>query len=201
MSRKLAGFAVSFAAVVLAACGGRMGQNTAANGTTFALPGMPDLAITANVSPERVLGAKTIGEELPVEGLGSIHDPHWRATLGGYTQQKFSQALGFPPGTKIVIKNISKSITHTLNVIAKIDGPPAKFPMNPNLPLKASGGKVMKGYSSGAIAPGSSRTVTLGTSGIYLIGCHFHYHEGMQDVLVVGKGATPGPQATPPAAR
>ncbi len=49
--------------------------------------------------------------------------------------------------------------------------------------------------------PGKSVTVTLGTSGMYLIGCHFHYHEGMQDVLVVAKGATPGPQATAPAAR
>ncbi len=98
---------------------------------------MPDLAITSNVAPERAGNA--ISEELPFEGLGAIHDKHWSATLGGYTQQKFSQALGFPPGTKITIKNISKSITHTLNVVSKIAGPPAKFPKNPHLPLNRVG--------------------------------------------------------------
>lgn len=197
MSRKLAALGVALAAAMLAACAGR-GATTAANGVTYALPGMPDFAITSNVPP-KVHG--TIGEELPSEGLGTIDDPHWRATLGGYTQQKFSQALGFPPGAKITIKNISKSITHTLNVVAKIKRPPAKFPGNPSLPLNPSGGKLGKGYASGAIGPGSSVTVTLGKAGIYLIGCHFHYHEGMQDVFVVAAGATPGPQATAPPAR
>lgn len=199
MSRKLAGLGVAIAASVLAACAGRYGGSTVANGATYALPGMPDLAITSNVTPERA--GNTIGEELPFEGLGAIHDKHWSATLGGYTQQKFSQALGFPPGTKITIKNISKSITHTLNVVSNIAGPPAKFPTDPHLPLNSSGGKLQKGYASGPIDWGSSVTVTLGPTGIYLIGCHFHYHEGMQDVLVVAKGATPGPQATAPASR
>ncbi len=32
-----------------------------------------------------------------------MHDTHWSATLGGFTQQNISQALGFPPGTKITI--------------------------------------------------------------------------------------------------
>jgi plastocyanin len=141
----------------------------------------------------------TIGEELPFEGLGTIKDSHWQATLGGYTQQQFSQALGFPPGTKITIKNLSSSMQHTLNVVAKVAGPPANFPPNPSLPLNPSGGKLKKGYASGAINPGKSVMVTLGKAGNYLIGCHFHYHEGMQDVLVVANGATPGPQATPPA--
>jgi plastocyanin len=198
MSRKLAGFAMAVGAVALAACAGHSNES-AANSVTYALPGMPDMTITANVPPD-VKGA-TIGEELPVEGLGAIHDPHWKATLGGFTQQKFSQALGFAPGTKITIKNVSKSITHTLNVVEKIGGPPAKFPKNPNLPLKRSGGKLQKGYASGPIDWGSSVAVTLGQAGIYLIGCHYHYQEGMQDVLVVAKGATPGPQATSPAAR
>jgi plastocyanin len=128
-----------------------------------------------------------------------IMDPFWNARLGGYTQQQFSQALGFPPGTMLTITNISKSIHHTLNVVKKISGPPANFPTNPNLPLNASGGKLKKGYASGSINPGSSVSVTLGKAGIYLIGCHFHYSSGMRDVLVVGKNATPGPQATPPA--
>jgi plastocyanin len=201
MSRKRAGLAVAVAAVALAACAGRSGENAAPNGVTYVLPGMQDFAITANVPPDLRRESSTVSEELPVEGLGTVHDPHWNATLGGYTQQKFSQALGFPPGTKITIKNISKSITHTLNVVEKIAGPPAKFPKNPNLPLNPSGGKLQKGYASGPINWGSSVAVTLGHAGIYLIGCHFHYHEGMQDVFVVAKGATPGPQATAPAAR
>ena len=78
-------------------------------------------------------------EELPGEGLGTVNDSHWQATLGGYTQQQFSQALGFPPGTKLTIKNISKSIHHTFNVVAKISGPPAKFPTSPSLPTNSLG--------------------------------------------------------------
>ncbi len=197
MSRKSVALAVAFAATLLAACAGRYG-NTASNSSTLALPNMPDLKITATY-PKGMAGSGTIMFELPAEGLGMIMDPFWNARLGGYTQQQFSQALGFPPGTKLTIMNISKSIHHTLNVAKKIKGPPAIFPPNPNLPLNASGGKLQKGYASGSINPGSSVSVTLGKAGIYLIGCHFHYSAGMRDVLVVGKNATPGPQATPPA--
>jgi plastocyanin len=56
---------------------------------------------------------------------------------------------------------------------------------------------LQKGYASGAIQPGKSVTVVLSKPGNYLIGCAFHYHEGMQDVIVVKKNATPGPQGTP----
>jgi plastocyanin len=196
MSRKSAALAVAFAAL-LAACAGRYGSNTASNGSSFALPNMPDLQFSA-VYPDGK-GTGTISEELPAEGLGQVMDPFWNAKLGGYTQQQFSQALGFPPGTKLTIKNISKSIHHTLDVVKKIKGPPANFPGNPTLSQMPSGGKLQKGYASGSINPGSSVTVTLGKAGIYLIGCAFHYHSGMQDVLVVGKNATPGPQATAPA--
>jgi plastocyanin len=196
MSKKSLALAVAFAAALLAACAGR---DTAGNGSTFVLPNMPDLKFTATYPDGKSTG--TIMEELPAEGLGTILDPFWNAKLGGYTQQQFSQALGFPPGTKLTITNISKSITHTLNVVKKIKGPPAKFPTNPMLPLGPLGTKLQKGYASGAISPGKSVTVTLGKAGIYLIGCHFHYSDGMQDVLVVGKNATPGPQATAPPAR
>ncbi|HXO17936.1 MAG TPA: hypothetical protein VN909_07180 [Candidatus Dormibacteraeota bacterium] len=198
MSRKTAALAVAFAAALLAACAGRYGNSTASNGSSFALPNMPDFKITATY-PKGMAGSGTIMEELPAEGLGTVKDPFWNATLGGYTQQQFSQALGFPPGTKLTIMNISKSITHTLNVVKKIKGPPANFPANPMLPLGPLGTKLQKGYASGAIGPGKTVSVTLGKAGIYLIGCHFHYHSGMQDVLVVGKNATPGPQATAPA--
>jgi len=200
MSRKSIAIAAAFAAALLAACAGRYGSTNATNDSTLALPGMPDLAITATY-PKGFTSSNTISEELPPEGLGTIKDTFWNATLGGYTQQQFSQALGFPPGTMLTIHNISKSLDHTLNVVKKIKGAPAKFPANPSLPSKPSGGKLQKGYASGIIKWGTTVSVTLGKAGIYLIGCHFHYHDGMQDVIVVEPGATPGPQATAPPAR
>ncbi|HZY97808.1 MAG TPA: hypothetical protein VFE35_12005 [Candidatus Cybelea sp.] len=192
MARKLAALSLALAAALLAACGGRYGS-TAANGTTFTLPGMPDFTITA-VRPD---ATGMISEELPSEGLGMVKDPHWQATLGGYTQQQRSQALGFSPGTTLTIKNISTSHPHTLNVVGKITGPPAKFPPNPMLSTTPSGGTLKKGYRSGTINPGKSVSVKLMRTGNFLIGCAFHYHYGMQDVIVVAVGATPGPQATP----
>ncbi|MBV9718923.1 MAG: hypothetical protein JOZ77_06365 [Candidatus Eremiobacteraeota bacterium] len=194
MSRKLMAIAVAVAATALAACGARYGSGT--NSATYTLPGMPDLTMTAKFPNGTT---NTISEELPGEGLGSIADPHWKATLGGFTQQQFSQALGFPPGTELTIQNISKVNEHTLNVIAKISGPPAKFPSNPTLKTSPNGTTIKVGFASGAIAHGSSVKVLAKKAGIYLIGCAFHYHEGMQDVLVIAKGATPGPQATAPA--
>ena len=141
-----------------------------------------------------------MSEELPGEGLGTVNDSYWQATLGGFTQEKYSQALGFPPKTKITLTNISGSISHTLDVVAKISGPPAKFPQSPQLSISAHGGtKLKEGYASGIISPGKSVTFTLSKAGIYLIGCAFHYGEGMRDVLVVKAKATPGPEATPPA--
>lgn len=197
MPKKSAALAVAFAAALLASCaGGNGGSGT--NGSSFAMPNMPDLKFTATY-PDNPNASGTIMEELPSEGLGTIQDPFWQAKLGGYTQQQFSQALGFPPGTKLTIQNISHSISHTLNVVKKIKGPPAKFPPSPTLSMNPSGGKLQKGYASGVIKPGTTVSVTLGKAGIYLIGCAFHYHSGMQDVLVVRKGATPGPQATAPA--
>ena len=193
MSRKLAALAIAFGAAALAACAGHPGGAT---GNSFALPGMPDLRFTATLPNGTT---STVSEELPSEGLGTVNDPHWKATLGGFTQQQFSQALGFPPGTELTIHNISKSIQHTLDVVKKIKGPPAKFPPNPKLSFSPSGGDFRVGYASGVIQPGSTVTVKLKRPGNYLFGCAFHYHEGMQDVFVVAKGATPGPQGTPPA--
>ena len=189
------------AALVLAACGG---QQTAAGNGNYTLPGMPDIALRATLPDgtqwKPPAGTGSISEELPGEGLGTINDPTWKATLGGFTQEQFSQALGFPPKTKITLTNISTGISHTLDVVAKIKGPPAVFPQSPKLSMTAQGnGKLKKGYASGVIAPGKSVTLTLAKAGIYLIGCYFHYGEGMRDVLVVKANATPGPEATKPA--
>lgn len=193
--------AATLAALTFAACGGSIGGSNAggnalpASGRTYALPAFDsDLIATATVPKD------TIGEELPFEGLGSIKSSTWKATLGGFTQTARSQSLGFPPGTKITIRNLSKSIEHTLDVVKVISAPPAVFPKNPNLSVGAKGGgKLEAGYASGPIQPGKSVTVTLVKAGTYLIGCAFHYGEGMRDVLVVKTGAKPGPQATPPA--
>ena len=205
MSGKLAALSVALAAAALAACGGHYGSGVASNDSTLTLPGMPDLRMTAtnpDGTPALVERAATgtVSVNLPSQGLGTINDPFWKATLGGYTQQQFSQALGFAPGTKLTIKNISATLDHTLNVVKKIAGPPAKFPSSPSLSTTPSGGKLQKGYRSGVISWGQSVNVTLGKTGIYLFGCAFHYHEGMQDVFVVHTGATPGPQATKPPA-
>lgn len=197
MSRKLAALSVALAAVALAACAAHYTGDTASNGNTLELPSVgSNLQITATL-PAKKTGM--VSEELPFEGLGSIADPFWKATLGGFTQQQFSQALGFPPRTKLTIKDISTSIDHTFNVVAKTAGPPANFPANPKLSMTPSGGPLKVGYASGVLSPGKSVTVLLKKAGNYLFGCAFHYHEGMQDVIVVKTGATPGPQATKPA--
>jgi plastocyanin len=186
---------VAFVALALAACGAGGAGNTALmNGTIYSLPSVDsDLAMTATLPKD------TIGEELPEEGVGSIKSSVWKATLGGFTQTQRTQSLAFPPGTKITIRNLSSSITHTLDVVKVILGPPAVFPAKPNLSIPAKGdGELVAGYASGPISPGKSVTVTLVKAGTYEIGCAFHYGEGMRDVLVVKDGAKPGPQATPP---
>ncbi len=192
MLRKLAAFSVALVAITVVACGNRNG-GVMPTSNVVTLPSIDsDMSITAN------LPAHTIGEELPSAGLGTVRSAFWKAVLGGFTQTKYSQALGFPPGTKITIRNLSKTTPHTLDVVKEIHGPPADFPKNPKLSIDAKGGKKLQGgYASGEIHPGKSVTVTLAKPGIYLIGCAFHYGEGMRDVLKVAKGAKPGPQATP----
>jgi plastocyanin len=193
MLRKLSALAVTGAALALGACAGHY---AGANGASYTLPGMPDLRVTATLPNTTPIA---ISENLPSD-LGVIDDAFWSANLGGFTQQQYSQALGFPPGTKLTITNISGSVPHTLNVIGEIKGPPANFPSNPTLPTTAHGKVLKKGYRSGVISAGKSVSVTLAKKGIYLIGCAFHYKSfGMRDVVVVSTNATPGPEATPPA--
>lgn len=196
MSRKLMAIAIALVGIVVSACAGRMagGNAGAPGGGAYVLPPIDsDLVMTA------VLPKNTIGEEKPAEGLGMVKSPHWQAEVGGFTQQRYSQTLGFPPGTKITVRNLSKTTEHTLDVIRVISKPPAIFPKNPNLSVKARGnGKFEAGYASGPIKPGKSVTITLVKDGMYMIGCAFHYHEGMHDVFVVSPHAAPGKQATPP---
>lgn len=195
MNRKRIATAAALLGLAVAGCGGRGGTFGASQGATaYVLPAMGgDVVVYAS------MGKDTIGEEYYKEGIGSIKSAKWKATLSSYTQETRAQSLGFKPGTKITIVNISKSHTHTLNVVNEINGPPAIFPPKTlKLSQKAQGdGKFEKGYASGPIKPGKSVTMTLVKSGIYLIGCAFHYSIGMHDVILVGQYAAPGPQATP----
>ncbi|HEY1428215.1 MAG TPA: hypothetical protein VGF18_01485 [Candidatus Tumulicola sp.] len=185
--------ALFLAGTVIAACSSRQGGAAFVPQST-----MMATRIGNDMVVDVTMPKDTIGEELPGEGIGSLHSSFWGATLGGYTQTTYSQALAFPPGTKITVRNLSKSISHTLNVVAKADGRPLKFPANPVLSQKAEGKGVFGiGYASGVIKPGGSVTMTLSKAGVYLIGCAFHYKDGMHDVFVVSKSQKPGQQATP----
>lgn len=195
MVRKLLALGLAVAGLAVSACGGRGSAPAAGNGV--------DIVMLPQIDPNVVMFAtvpkNTIGEELPSEGLGTIDSAKWKAILGGFTQESYSQALWFKPQTKITILNLSHSITHTLDVVKEIKGPPAGFPKNPNLPVQKHGGSNLElGYASGPIKPRKSVTVTLAKEGIFLIGCAFHYHSGMHDVLVVTPHGAPGTQATPP---
>jgi plastocyanin len=194
MVRKYIALALALLGLAVSACGGRVpNANVIPAGSTVVLPRIDDDLVVVATLPK-----DTIGEELPTEGLGKVKSVKWNATLGGFTQQHYSESLGFPPGTKITIRNLSTSITHTLDVVKEISAPPADFPKNPKLSIPAKGGeKLQVGYASGPIKPGKSVTVTLVKKGIYLIGCAFHYSLGMRDVLVVAPHARHGRQATP----
>ncbi len=177
---RIAAIAATF---VLAACGGR----------GVATPAMPDTALSNAPAPAAAFPADTIGEELPSEGVGTMKDPTW-GTIGGFTQSGHAQVLAFAPGTTITIRNLSHSVPHTFNFVAVAGKPPAHFPGNPALSFSPHGGHVFgKGFASGTIEPGRSISVKLSKPGTYLIGCAFHYSEGMQDVIRVVPGATPGP--------
>ncbi len=196
MIRKQMAAALALAALVVVACSGHNNNPMPGNGTMLTLPGIgKDLVMYAMMPKD------TIGEELGSTGLGTVKSVQWKANLSGFTQEQYSQSLAFPPGTKITIHNLSKSMTHTLDVVKVITKPPAIFPKGVTLSKTAKGdGKLEEGYASGEIKPGGSVTVTLVKEGIYLVGCAFHYSSGMEDVIVVSKTAKPGPQATAPKA-
>lgn len=194
MFSKHGAFAVAIAGGILAACATHAGTSVVPETSQVSIPAFePDIAMTA------ILPKNTVGEELPSAGLGTYNSPFWKAKIGGFTQTRYSQTLGFPPGTKITLRNLSKSTPHTMNEIMMINGPPAKFPKSPNLQTSPNGHGILgPGYRSGILQPGKSVTITLSKEGIYLIGCAFHYSFGMRDVLVVKKGAKPGQEASPP---
>jgi len=192
MIRKQMAAALALAALVVVACSGHNNNPMPGNGTILTLPGIGKDIVMYAMMPK-----DTIGEELGSAGLGTVKSAQWKADLSGFTQMQYSQSLAFPPGTKITIRNLSKTTTHTLDVVKAIAKAPAIFPKDVTLSKTPKGdGKLEAGYASGEIKPGGSVTVTLVKEGIYLIGCAFHYSSGMRDVIVVSKTAKPGPQAT-----
>ena len=196
MLRKFIAVALAVAGLAVAACGGHAanGNLIPMGGNTFMLPRADDdLAMFATLPKD------TIGEELPDEGLGTIKSVKWKAVLGGFTQQRYSQSLGFPPGTKITIRNLSTSIhAHARRRESGLRTARRFSKKSQTCRSTANGdGKLEAGYASGPIQPGKTVTVTLVKEGMYLIGCAFHYSFGMHDVLVVKRFAAHGPQATP----
>jgi plastocyanin len=182
MDKRIAALFFAGLAVSIAACGGGGGgysppSNSGGGGGNSATPPPP-------------VQKNTIGIALP-SGMGSVTTSF--GTVGGYTQQTYSQVMAFPPGTVVTIKNLGVQ-PHTLNVMST-----SSFPSNPALSTSAAGGSSLAmGWQSGSIPAGGTVTVTLATAGTYFIGCAFHYTQyGMRDVLMVSSSATPGPQATP----
>lgn len=185
---KFSGIALSIAALTLAACGGGGGGYSAPVGGGGG-GGLPQ--------PPGVQGL-VIGLALPTGTIGVENDPVF-GTVGGFTQQTYSQVLGFAPGASVKIQNLSSTTIHTFNVIGTVSGAPS-FPANPALSTSASGtpGMLDANYASGNIAAGATVGPLTLVAGTYYIGCAYHYQANtMRSALVVSAAATPGPQATP----
>lgn len=184
-TRKLALFFLATLVVSLAACGG--GYSGGGGGSVA--PGGGGTIGT----PSGVTGF-TIGFAQPDGTIGVVNDPTF-GTVGGFTQNVYSQTIAFPPGTVVTLRNLSAATDHTLNVLSTTG-----FPAAPSLPTTASGGSTLAaGYTSGTVHGGGTLSLTLANAGTYYIGCAYHYMDAisMRDVIQVSTTATPGPQATP----
>jgi hypothetical protein len=171
-------FAVAVCAVVTA-CGGGGGSTTP--------------SVMAIVTPVPTAAPQVIRLSLPSSSIGTLVDPTY-GLIGGFTQQTYSQILGFVPGVQIMISNGQTGVPHTLNVLSQ-----TAFPASPTLSVAAAGGATLAaGFASGSINGGASVGPVTLTAGLYFIGCAFHYASNtMRTVLNVAAAATPGPQATP----
>ncbi len=184
-----------FAFGALGACGGNTGP--ALNGGTTAVPptALPP-SVAPTVAPPST--QQVVTAALPSSAIGQVSDARF-GLVGGYTQNLFSQVLGFVPGARIMIRNgQSSGIPHTLG-----DTGAASFPAGQPASLStvaSAATTISHGWQSGTIAAGQSVGPFTLAMGTYFIGCAFHYaSNNMRDVLVVAANATPGPQATPQA--
>jgi len=176
--------AIAFAGLA-AACGGGGGGGYSAPTTTTPTP-----APTNSASSQQVVRLA-----LPTTAIGTENDPTY-GLVGGFTQTVFSQVLGFAPGSQIMIQNDQSSTPHTLGDT----GGHGSFPASASLSTTASGGSTFSsGFQTGSINPGQSVGPFTLSTGVYYIGCAYHYASNqMRDVLVVAANAAPGPQATQP---
>lgn len=181
------------ASAALAACGGGGGggYNPPAGGGTGGGNGTTGGTVATTPPPVAPL---TIGVSLPTSEIGVVNDPTY-GIVGGYTQQSFSQVLGFAPGAQVSIKNLSSTLPHTLNVLSTTAFPASGTAISAG----ASGGStIASGFGSGNIAAGATVGPFTLSAGVYYIGCAYHYSSnGMRSALVVSSTAVPGVQATP----
>jgi hypothetical protein len=183
MKRLEIGLAVA-ASALFAACGGGGGSSPP--------PPMPAQMPTAPMGAPTA-APQVIRMALPTTSIGMKTDPTY-GLIGGYTQQTYSQILGFVPGAQVMISNGELAEPHTLNVLSQ-----TAFPTNPTLSTAASGGSTLAaGFATGSVNGGASVGPITLSAGLYYIGCAFHYTTNtMRTVLNVAANAVPGPQATP----
>jgi hypothetical protein len=137
---------------------------------------------------------------IPTSSIGTTTDAAGDE-IGGYTQQEYSQTLGFAPGSQVMLRNAQTNGTpHTLGDTGGNSA--TGFPASPALSTTANtsaGGTLGAGFQSGTIPAGTEAGPFTLAAGTYYIGCAYHYPDSvhMRDILVVAAGATPGPQATP----
>ncbi len=183
-------FAACFvAAALLAACGGG-GSSGGSSVTPPTVTATPTVAPTATppASSQQVITAA-----LPTTAIGATTDPTY-GLIGGYTQNAYSQTLGFAPGSQVMIRNGQLSVPHTFNVIST-----TSFPTSPSISTTSSGSATINAtFASGTLSGGALAGPFTLSTGTYYIGCAFHYaSNAMRTVLNVAANATPGPSATP----
>lgn len=182
----LGAVAVGFAAM-LAACGGGGGTSAGGGGGIIAPP-------APTPTPPTTSTQQVITMALPSTAMGSRSDPTF-GLIGGFTQQLYSQVLGFAPGTQVMIQNGQNSLPHTLGVVSTTG-----FNSGSSLSLQPTGGSTIQaGFNTGNINGGALAGPFTLAAGTFYIGCAYHYtSDTMRTVLQVAAGATPGPQASPP---
>jgi hypothetical protein len=187
-------FLAVVATALVAGCGGGSSGGGSMAPASVPVP-TPTATAVVTATPQEIIMS------LPGStGIGTQTDPVYGA-IAGYTEQTFSQVLGFVPGAQIMIVNgqsAAQATPHTLNVLSQ-----TSFPANPTLTQTASGGStIAAGFQSGTVSAATTIGPFTLTAGLYYIGCGFHYlSNGMRTVLNVAAAATPGPQATPVASQ
>src|SRR5260370_32905124 len=101
-------------AASLAACGGGGGAGGYGGGSTGS---------TGGNAPTGVSGF-TVGFAQPDGTIGVVNDPSF-GTVGGYTQNVYSQTIAFAPGTVVTLRNLSAPTAQTLNVLSTTSYPPS----------------------------------------------------------------------------